>query len=109
MSQACILGRGKEQMFVVYWLDGDEAEPQPGFRTFGTEEMSAALKFMESLREQQRNGERNVAFITMCSENPNAVGKAGAADPHADYNWTKRRGNMPRAKRDLQEKDYERD
>jgi hypothetical protein len=96
-------------MFVVYWLDGEEAEPQPGCQTFGAEEMSAALKFMEELREQQRKGLRNIAFITMCSENPNAVGKAGAADPDADYNWTKRRGNMPRAKHDLQAKDYEKD
>lgn len=94
-------------MFVVYWLEGDDAGPQPGFQSFEQNDMSAALKFMEELREQQRSGTRNIAFITMCSENPNAIGKAGAADPDADYNWTKRRGNMPRAKRDLQSSDYE--
>jgi hypothetical protein len=93
-------------MFVVYWLEGNDTGPQPGFQSFGADEMSAALKFMENLREQQRTGECNVAFITMCSENPNAVGKAGAADPGTDYNWTKRRGNMPRAKRELQADDY---
>jgi hypothetical protein len=96
-------------MFVVYWLDGDGLEPQPGFQTFGADEMSSALKFMENLREQQRSGACNIAFITMCSENANAVGKAGAADSDADYSWTKRRGNMPRAKRDLQKKDFEKD
>jgi hypothetical protein len=108
-NSVCSRARKEEQMFVVYWLDGGGAEPQPGFQTFGAEEMSEALKFMEGLREQQRNGARNVAFITMCSENPNAVGKAGAADPAADYNWTKRRGNMPRARIDLQKKNYETD
>ncbi len=96
-------------MFVVYWLESDGKEPSPGFQTFDKEAMSAALKFMEELREQQRSGMRDIAFITMCSENPNAVGKAGAADPDADYSWTKRRGNMPRAKRDLQAKDYKDD
>lgn len=93
-------------MFVVYWLESDGTEPSPGFQTFGKDDMSAALTFMESLRAQQRDGLRNIAFITMCSENPNAVGKAGAADPDPDYSWTKRRGNMPRAKRDLRAEDY---
>ncbi|MGV3742482.1 MAG: hypothetical protein ACO1NO_09265 [Burkholderiaceae bacterium] len=98
-------------MFVVYWLEHEKLEgmgegPSPGFQTFGKDDMSAALKFMEELRTQQRSGERNIAFITMCSENPNAVGKTGAADPDPDYAWTKRRGNMPRAKRDLQVDDY---
>jgi hypothetical protein len=94
-------------MFVVYWLESNGTEPSPGFQTFCKDDMSAALKFMESLREQQRSGARDIAFITMCSENPHAVGKAGAADPDPDYSWTKRRGNMPRAKRELQAKDYE--
>ena len=94
-------------MFVVYWLEGDNKGTQPGFQSFGPDEMSTALKFMEDLREQQRAGARHIAFITMCSENPNAVGKAGAADPQADYDWTKRRGNMPRSKRELQVGDFE--
>jgi hypothetical protein len=98
-------------MFVVYWLEneGEGEGPGPGFQTFGKDDMSAALKLMESLREQQRTGARNIAFITMCSENPNAVGKAGVADPDPDYAWTKRRGNMPRAKRELQTGDYKDD
>lgn len=95
-------------MFVVYWLESEGQEPVPGFQTFGKDSMSEALKFMESLRERQRSG-GNIAFITMCSENPHAVGKAGAADPGPDYNWTKRRGNMPRAKRDLQADDFKED
>lgn len=96
-------------MFVVYWLESDGTQPSPGFQTFGKDDMADALKFMEGLREQQRSGARNIAFITMCSENPNAVGKAGAADPDPDYSWTKRRGNMPRAKRELQAGDFESD
>jgi hypothetical protein len=93
-------------MFVVYWLEGDGDGPQPGFQSFDSTEMSNALKLMESLREQQRTGARNIAFITMCSENPDAVGKPGVADPHADYNWTKRRGNTPRARQTLRAEDF---
>ena len=93
-------------MFVVYWLEGDGNGPQPNFQSFPAEEMSEALKFMEQLRQQQRSGERQIAFVTMCSENPSVVGKPGAADVDPDYNWTKRRGNMPSAKRTLQADDY---
>lgn len=93
-------------MFVVYWLEKDEEGAQAQFQDFGADQMGGALKLMEELRRAQHSGERAIAFVTMCSENPNAVGRAGAADPDPDYNWTKRRGNMPRAKRDLAKGDY---
>lgn len=61
--------------------------------------MTDAMKFMEELRKEQREGQP-IGFVTMSSENPNSVGLAGAADPDASYNWTKRRNNMPSTKRD---------
>lgn len=93
-------------MFVVYWLEAGPDGSEPGFNCFAENEMSEALRFMEELRTAQREGARGVAFITMCSENPNSVGKPGAADPGADYNWTKRRGNMPRARKELDKDNY---
>ncbi len=94
-------------MFVVYWMEHGDPAPAPACRSFGKTEMTNALTFMEELRAAQRNGERGVAFITMTSENPDAVGLAGAADPAGNYAWTKRRGNTPRAKRELKPGDYE--
>jgi len=32
-----------------------------------------------------------VSFVTLCSENPNSVGRPGVADPPPDYAWKKRR------------------
>lgn len=93
-------------MFVVYWLEAGEGGSDAFFEPFAENEMSAALRFMEELRVAQREGTRPVAFVTMCSENPNSVGKPGASDPGADYNWTKRRGNMPRAKNELNKENY---
>ena len=52
--------------------------------------MVGAMKWMEELRTRQRAGE-GVCFVTMSSENPDAVGPPGVADPAADYNWKKRR------------------
>lgn len=77
-------------MYMVYWTEvKDEAATTHG-REFDSAEMSAALKFMEELRSRQRQGE-GICFVTMSSENPDSVGHAGAADPHPDYNWKKRR------------------
>lgn len=93
-------------MFVVYWLEAGEDGAEAGYSSFAENEMSEALRYMEQLRAAQRSGERPIAFITMCSENPHSVGKPGAADPGSDYNWTKRRGNMPRARQVLSKDDY---
>lgn len=77
-------------MYMVYWTeynaDGGLTQAQP----FESSQMGAALHFMEQLRIRQRAGEA-IRFVTMCSENPNAVGHAGVADPSPDYNWKKRR------------------
>jgi hypothetical protein len=73
-------------MFVVYWL----AEHHARFERFDANALADALRFVESLRKRQADGE-DIGFVTLCSENPQSVGKAGAADPPADYDWKKRR------------------
>ncbi|MDO8298381.1 hypothetical protein [Lacisediminimonas sp.] len=83
-------------MYVVYWIEPVAPASSltdlgaPSARSFGGDRMKDALDFMESLRSRQRLGEP-VGFVTMCSENPQSVGPAGAADPSPDYHWTKRR------------------
>ncbi|KND61860.1 hypothetical protein BVER_05918c [Candidatus Burkholderia verschuerenii] len=78
-------------MFVVYWLapcNGDASEAH--FQRFDADALADALQFAESLRKRQALGE-DIGFVTLCSENPQSVGKPGAADPAADYDWKKRR------------------
>jgi hypothetical protein len=77
-------------MYMVYWTEFDDDRAVAHGRSFGSEEMSAALTFMEELRARQRQGER-VCFVAMSSENPDSVGEPGVADPSPDYNWKKRR------------------
>lgn len=77
-------------MYMVYWTEQDDEHSVAHGRSFASDDMSAALKFMEELRTRQRAGER-VCFVTMASENPDSVGKPGVADPSPDYNWKKRR------------------
>ena len=98
-------------MFVVYWLEGLERleglEEREGpdartalgadaqrsaarFERFGDNDLTQALAFAEALRKRQAIGE-DLGFVSLCSENPNSVGKAGAAEPPADYAWKKRR------------------
>ncbi|WP_244850726.1 hypothetical protein [Caballeronia sp. SL2Y3] len=78
-------------MFVVYWLEGDaDAESHARHRQFDAAALAEALRFAEELRKRQAQGEP-VGFVTLCSENPQSVGKPGVADPPADYDWKKRR------------------
>ncbi|NEX63564.1 hypothetical protein [Noviherbaspirillum galbum] len=81
-------------MYMVYWTEyddgGEGGHAVAHGRSFGSEEMGAALKFMEELRARQRDGER-ICFVAMSSENPDSVGKPGVADPSPDYDWKKRR------------------
>lgn len=77
-------------MYMVYWTKTQEEHSTVHGQSFASEEMSAALKFMEELRRRQREGEP-ICFVTMSSENPHSVGHPGAADPSPDYNWKKRR------------------
>jgi hypothetical protein len=74
-------------MFVVYWL---EEQRNARFERFEADALAHALSFAEALRKRQADGE-NIGFVTLCSENPQSVGKAGVADPPADYDWKKRR------------------
>ncbi|WP_277189107.1 hypothetical protein [Caballeronia sp. BR00000012568055] len=74
-------------MFVVYWL---EAQRNARFERFEADALAQALSFAEALRKRQADGE-DIGFITLCSENPQSVGRAGVADPPADYDWKKRR------------------
>ncbi|MBP0590048.1 hypothetical protein J8I87_09995 [Paraburkholderia sp. LEh10] len=78
-------------MFVVYWLEAGGSSAQSArFARFGDNQMTQALAFTEALRKKQAAGE-DVSFVTLCSENPHSVGKAGASDPPAGYVWKKRR------------------
>jgi hypothetical protein len=56
-------------MYMVYWMQVHNDKALPQSRDFASDDMSAALKFMEELRSRQRAGE-DVCFVTMCSENP---------------------------------------
>jgi hypothetical protein len=78
-------------MYVVYWLETSlENESRASFERFDADALTDALRFAEGLRKRQADGEA-LGFITLCSENPHSVGRAGAADPPADYDWKKRR------------------
>ncbi|MFM0326797.1 hypothetical protein [Caballeronia glebae] len=78
-------------MFVVYWLGGNpNAEGAACYKRFDENALAEALRFAEDLRRRQSDGE-DIGFVTLCSENPHSVGKAGVADPPADYDWKKRR------------------
>jgi hypothetical protein len=72
-------------MFRVYYT---VAETGIESVDFSADKLSNALAFMNNLRNDP-----DVSFVVMASENPNSVGKPGAAAAGADYNWTKRRNN----------------
>jgi hypothetical protein len=74
-------------MYMIYWSQNDTGIAVPKSELFNSDEMLIAMKFMEDLRKRQHAGEP-LGFIGMVSENPNSVGKPGAADVDADYNWT---------------------
>lgn len=85
-------------MYIVYWIRETTVEERvfdeeklvtSDYLKFDSDKMTDALKFMETLRKDDRCG-----FVTMCSENPNSVGKPGVDEVGPDYNWTKRRGTM---------------
>jgi hypothetical protein len=77
-------------MYMVYWTVVNETHMTSEAQEFASSDMASALKFMEALRARQHAGE-SIRFITMASENPESVGRAGAADPAPDYDWKKRR------------------
>lgn len=77
-------------MYMVYWTVVKEGNAVPHSQAFPSNEMAAAMTFMETLRSRQRAGE-GLGFITMSSEHPDSVGHPGVADPSPDYAWKKRR------------------
>lgn len=74
-------------MFKVYWTDLDGSP-----KSMNHEKLNDALVFSSLMRTC------NATFVTMVSENPNSVGKAGVdeivngmtPDGHV-YDWKKRR------------------
>jgi hypothetical protein len=80
----------EKAMYMVYWTVVDNGTKYPHAKEFESRDMGAALKFMEGLREKQRNGEA-IHFVTLSSENPQSVGHPGVAETGPDYNWKKRR------------------
>jgi hypothetical protein len=84
-----------QKMYMVYWTENVTQSAQS--KNFESNEMMQALAHMEVLRKQQdEDGNKLNSFVTFISENPNCVGKPGAADVDADYNWTKRRSTALR-------------
>jgi hypothetical protein len=77
-------------MYMVYWIETEDAGSAVHGQAFDTDQMRAAMDFMEQLRRRQRDGE-GIGFVTLASEHPHAVGHPGVADPAPDYNWKKRR------------------
>jgi hypothetical protein len=77
-------------MFKVYYtLNNDWNLGVAMSNTFDSDQMSEAMKFMENLRMTAI--EKGFSFISMCSENPDRIGKDGAADVLPGYDWKKRR------------------
>ena len=57
---------------------------------FESSEIDVALSRCEALRKRQLAGD-DVSFVTLASENPNSVTKAGVDVTGAEYDWKKRR------------------
>ena len=77
-------------MYMVYWTEISDGGQTPKQALFPSDDLRAALQFMEELRLRQRIGDA-VRFIVLSSEHPDSVGPIGAADPAPDYKWLKRR------------------
>ena len=78
-------------MYMVYWTQVEpDGRQVPQARLFESIDMIAAMGCMEELRQRQHAGE-GVRFITMSSENPDAVGPQGVDVTGPAYGWTKRR------------------
>jgi len=77
-------------VYMVYWSETIDDGIVLRWGSFPAGAMADALAFTETLRRRQSRGEP-VSFVTLCSENPNSVGRPGVADPPPDYAWKKRR------------------
>ena len=77
-------------MVMIYWTEIQEGVSAPKSKEFASEKMTEALQFTEVLRTKQRAGEI-LKHITLSSENPHSVGRAGVDVTGSDYDWKKRR------------------
>lgn len=77
-------------MYMIYWSKFDDGTATPQCKDFATQDMNGALRFMEGLRKEQRNGAK-LGFIGMTSEHPDSVGLPGVDETGPEYNWKKRR------------------
>jgi hypothetical protein len=77
-------------MYMVYWTEARHGAKTPHAKEFHSDEMRAAMHFMEKLRARQRAGE-GICFVALSSENPHSVGHPGVAETGPDYKWKKRR------------------
>lgn len=73
-------------MFKVYWTNRDTQEPY-------SEDFDTLVKAIQACEQLRKSGR---TFVTMVSENPDQVGKPGAAGvvdgklpDGSDYHWTK--------------------
>ena len=77
-------------MFMVYWSVVAADMPTPHAQSFSDADMAGAMALIEQLRVRQRGGEA-IRFVTMSSENPDAIGNPGVDTTGPGYRWTKRR------------------
>ena len=77
-------------MYKIYYTDEWDHD-----RSYKAEKLEDALEIVEGLRRNERN-----SFVTMVSENPNAVGKPGVDSvtdgklpDGSNYTWMKRRNS----------------
>ena len=77
-------------MIRIYWTEIVEKNELAKFKDFSSNELSDSLKFTESLRMRRKSGEW-ITHIVLSSENSNAVGDLGVAEPSPSYDWKKRR------------------
>jgi hypothetical protein len=77
-------------MYMVYWTLVENGTRVPRAQEFGSDDMSAAMRFMETLRMRQRTS-GDIGFVALASEHPDLVGLPGVAETGPDYNWKKRR------------------
>lgn len=77
-------------MIVVFWMEYPAPEGQARSRAFAANALAEALRFAEDLRARRKAGEQ-ISHVAIQSELPEAVGRAGVADPPKDYAHYKRR------------------
>ena len=85
-------GRILPVMIAVFWLEHGVTDPapRPHVQLFPPNDLSAALSCAEQLRARRAAGEP-LSHVSIQSELPQSVGRAGVSDPPADYAHYKRR------------------